>query len=130
MILVDSTKYISWMRAGQNPVTVLQVPLRAGLLVSCGIVRIEVLRGTAQVKPRAQMAALFESIPEIPLDTAVVADAAETAWALDRQGCVLPVADLLIAACAKRVGATVVTEDPHFSRIPGLKLTDQLPGGK
>lgn len=126
MILVDSTKYVAWMRAGNNPVTILASVLRARFLISCGIIRIEVLRGVVKPKARTQIAELFETIPEIPIDDGIIADATETAWQLDRQGRVLPVTDLLIASCAKRVGATVVTEDPHFLHIPGLTLSKNL----
>jgi hypothetical protein len=49
MILVDSTKYITWMREGRNPVALLAAPLTAGKLLTCGIIRIEVLRGV--IKP-------------------------------------------------------------------------------
>jgi predicted nucleic acid-binding protein len=126
MILVDSTKFISWMRAGRNPVTVLESALRARALVSCGIVRIEVLRGIVKPAVKREIAGLFEAIPDIAIDTAIVADAAETAWKLDRKGRVLPVTDLVIASCAKRLGATVVTEDPHFRHIPGLASSAEL----
>jgi len=36
------------------------------------------------------------------------------------------VSDLIIATCAKRAGATVITEDSHFRRIPGLALRADL----
>jgi predicted nucleic acid-binding protein len=127
VILVDSTKYISWMRAGLNPVTMLELPLRGGLVMSCGIVRIEVLRGMIKLEAKTQIETLFETIPEVPLGRSVIADATESAWAMDRKGRILPVTDLLIAACAKHIGATVITEDPHFAHIPGVKHLRNLP---
>lgn len=39
MILVDSTKYISWMRQGRNPVALLAAPLTASELLTCGTVK-------------------------------------------------------------------------------------------
>ena len=127
MILVDSTKYISWMRSGRNPVVVVSSLLRARQLVTCGIVRVEVLRGIVKPEAKAQIEMLFDATPDIPLDPVVIADAVETAWSLDREGDVLPVTDLLIGSCARRVGATIVTEDHHFARIPGLSVRDELP---
>jgi predicted nucleic acid-binding protein len=115
------------MRSGRNPVTVVASLLRARRLVTCGIVRIEVLRGIVKQEAKAQMEMLFDAIPDIALDTAVIADAAQTAWSLDRDGRVLPLTDVLIGACAKRVGATVVTLDRHFARIPDLCVRDELP---
>lgn len=126
MILVDSTKYISWMRAGRNPLTVLEAVLRSRSLVSCGVIRIEVLRGIVKPRVKAQIAELFDTIPEIPIDDKVLADAVETAWQLDRQGRVLPVTDLLIASCARRVGASIVSEDPHFTFVPDLTVSRDL----
>ena len=126
MTLVDSSKYISWMRAGRSPVTMLAQSLRTRSLVSCGIIRIEVLRGIVRKKVHAELTALFDAIPQIAIDDGIVRDATETAWRLDRKGRVLPVTDLLIAACAQRVGAVIVTEDPHFKHIPGITVRTDM----
>lgn len=126
VLLIDSTKYVSWMRAGLNPVSVLAEQLRTRSLVSCGIVRIEVLRGMVKPAAKRQISELFDVIPEIPLDGAIIHDAVETAWQLDRSGRVLPLSDLLIAACAKRAGATVISEDSHFQLVPDLSIRVEL----
>jgi len=126
MILVDSTKFISWIRQGRNPVALLAATLTAGELLGCGIVRIEVLRGVIKSKVKAELTRFFDIIPEIPLSPSVLRETGELAWALDRQGQVLPLTDLIIAICAKRTGATVITEDLHFRKIPGLKLRADL----
>lgn len=126
MILVDSTKFISWMRQGRNPVALLAATLTAGELLTCGIVRIEVQRGVIKPKVKAELTRFFDIVPEIPLSPSLLRETAELAWTLDRQGQVLPVPDLIIATCAKRARATVITEDPHFRRIPGLKLRADL----
>ncbi len=46
---------------------------------------------------------------------------------LDRRGAVLPVTDLLIAACALRAGATIVSSDEHFRQVPDLPVLAGLP---
>lgn len=126
MLLIDSTKYVSWMRAGLNPVSVLSEHLRTRALISCGIVRIEVLRGMVKPAAKRQLGELFDTIPEIPLDGAIISDAVETAWHLDRSGRVLPLSDLLIAACARRAGATVISDDSHFRLVPDLSTRAEL----
>ena len=126
MILVDSTKYISWMRQGRNPVALLAGALTAGELLTCGIIRIEVLRGVIKPKAKAELTRFFDIVPEIPLTASLLRDATELAWTLDRQGRVLPVSDLIIATCAKRAGATIITEDAHFRQIPGLRTRADL----
>jgi predicted nucleic acid-binding protein len=40
---------------------------------------------------------------------------------------VAAVTDLAIAACAMRVGATLVSPDKHFEGIEGLSLLKELP---
>jgi predicted nucleic acid-binding protein len=35
---------------------------------------------------------------------------------------VLPLTAIAIAACAKQAGATVITTDLHFAKVPGLKV--------
>ena len=48
------------------------------------------------------------------------------AWQLDRQGIILPIQDLHIAACALHAGAVILTHDAHFQRIPGVDATDRI----
>lgn len=50
----------------------------------------------------------------------------ELAWQLDRQGRVLPLQDLHIAACALSINAVVLTTDTHFQEIPGVDATDRI----
>lgn len=126
MILVDSTKYISWMRQGENPVSVLAPIIRSGELVSCGIIRIEVLRGVRKPKAKAELNELFDVVPDIPLTLGLIRKATDLAWDLDRKGEVLPVTDLIIATCARQVHADLIAEDPHFNRIPGLRTRRNL----
>lgn len=126
MILVDSTKYISWMRRGQSPIVLLAPLLKAGSLVSCGIIRLEVLRGVIKPKPKAELTDFFDLLPDIPLAPALLREAADLAWKLDRKGSVLPATDLIIAACALHQGAEVVSEDPHFRHVPGLQVRAEL----
>lgn len=114
MILVDSTKYISWMGRGHNPVAILAPHLQAGELRSCGLIRLEVLRGVVKPKAKAELTDLFDLLPDIPLSTTILRQATDLAWQLDRKGIVLPTTDLIIATCALHVGASVVTEDSHF----------------
>jgi predicted nucleic acid-binding protein len=48
------------------------------------------------------------------------------AWELDRQGDVLPLTDLVIASCALRIDAAVLTLDHHFALVPGLRVLNRL----
>jgi predicted nucleic acid-binding protein len=50
----------------------------------------------------------------------------ELVWTLDRQGIVLPIQGVHIAACALEISAVVLTYDRHFKSIPNLVVTDCL----
>lgn len=126
MILVDSNIFIGWTRRGISPLVAVHRHLHANELVSCGIVRCEVLRGAIKRKAAAELNALFDVIPEIPTTSRIWQQTAELAWQLDRSGLVLPLPDLIIVVCALSVNATVITTDAHFRNIPKLKIRSEL----
>ena len=64
---------------------------------------------------------------EIVTDNRLWAQAGATLRELDRQGRVLPLTDVVIAGCARRIGAVVLTRDRHFKQVPGLITIDQPP---
>ena len=122
MILVDSCLYIRWLRERADIFDALGDHLRRGDLATCGVVRAEVLRGVVSVPARERMELLFSAMHEVAMVTELWTEVAELAWELDRRGEVLPLTDIAIAACAKRAGATVITTDLHFAKVPGLKV--------
>ncbi|BCU79284.1 PIN domain-containing protein [Luteolibacter sp. LG18] len=68
------------------------------------------------------MAAYFEITSNIGTPPALWDEVAEMAWKLGRKGTIIPLTDLIIACCAKRAGAAVMTRDKHFDCIPGLTI--------
>lgn len=124
MILVDSCIYIVLMRQGVNPVKRLHA--RHAELVSCAIVHLEVLRGVVDPKIKAYLGEFFETVPQVPLSPSLMQSATELAWEQDRKGLVLPVTDVIIAACALHVSATVITTDRHFERVTDLRVAPGL----
>ncbi|HEY8903713.1 MAG TPA: PIN domain-containing protein [Chthoniobacterales bacterium] len=121
-VLIDSNVYIDLLRQGLDPALELTGRISQLDLASCGIVRVEVLRGIKVEKVRSRLAAFFDVTQNVPTDNYLWEEAAELAWTLDRRGKVIPSTDILIACCARRIGATVLTADAHFSGIPGLRM--------
>jgi predicted nucleic acid-binding protein len=68
------------------------------------------------------MELLFSAMHEVAMVPELWTEVAELAWELDRRGEVLPLTAIAIAACAKQAGATVITTDLHFAKVPGLKV--------
>jgi predicted nucleic acid-binding protein len=127
-LLVDSAVYIQHLRAQTDVRQVLLPYLRAGNLYSCGVVRAEVLRGMKTPASRDGLEAFFNVVPEVPCDARLWRAVSQLGWQLGRKGKWPPVTDLVIAACAIRVGAAVVSPDAHFEDVPGLHVLESLPG--
>ena len=127
--LVDSTIYIDLLRARRDPVRVLEPWIAREEVLATGVVRCEVLRGIVNGRIHRRIKDLFDVLPTVRTDAPTWNRTAELAWRLDRSGVVLPMTDLLIASCALRVEAAVVSTDRHFARVPGLKVLRALPAG-
>lgn len=126
-LLVDSSIYIEHLRAGEDVRQRLLPHFQAAMLYNCGVVRAEVLRGIKSPQARDGMEAFFDIIPEVPCDARALRHAAQLGWELGRKGKWPPISDLVIAVCALRVNATVVTLDSHFDDVPKLRVTDHIP---
>lgn len=123
-ILVDSSIYIRLMRQRLDPVAVLFEHYDTVNLVTCGMVRVEVLRGMREPIPRDRLAAFMSVMQYVPADDRLWQEATDLAWQIDRAGKTIQATDVLIAACALRRGAAVLTLDSDFQRVPGLHVLD------
>jgi predicted nucleic acid-binding protein len=126
-LIVDSAIYIEHLRGSRDIRGALKPFVRSGELYNCGVVRAEVLRGIKNPRFRLEMEAFFDVVPEIPTDAKMWRQVSALAWQLDRNGSTLPLADLVIACCALRIDAAVITTDGHFSAVPGLRVRPDLP---
>lgn len=126
VVLVDSSVLIGLLREGRDPAVELAGRAPTTDLATCGMVRLEVLRGVVGVKQRRAVQGFLGVLRNVPTDNRVWEAATELAWSLDRRGITLPAQDILIACCARRIEATVLTWDKHFWDIPDLRVIDSL----
>ncbi|MDB6138989.1 MAG: PilT protein domain protein [Verrucomicrobiaceae bacterium] len=126
-ILVDSCIYISYLKRKIDVRQLLVPALRSGRLYNCGVVRAEVLRGIREEKFYSEVEEFFDIIPEVPADAKIWRQVSRLAWQAARNGLAPPTTDFVIAACAMRVRATVITLDKHFNQIPGVTVSAELP---
>ncbi len=125
-VLVDSCWYIEHMRHGRNPMRELRLVAAARDVAICGIVRCEVARGIRDANLLKKLQERWDVMLYIPTDNRLWAQVEQTLWKLDRAGINLPLPDVVIACCALRIGAVVLTYDGHFERIPGIRSTDRI----
>lgn len=95
-------------------------------LATCGVVRCEVARGLRDARVLARYRAHWDVMIYVPTDNRLWTSVEETLWQLDRRGFTLPLPDVVIACCALRLSATVLTHDAHFGHIPDVRTTDRL----
>ena len=119
-ILVDSNVFIDYLNKGRDPIVELLSRYDSTDLVTCGIVKAEVLRGVKSLKARDRLEAFFSVMRFAPTRSSTWDSAWEHAWKLDRKGRVIPLTDIVIATCALAEEAFVLTSDRHFSEIEGL----------
>ena len=126
LALVDSAIFIGLIRAGIDPVRELVAHLPFATWATCGMVRLEVMRGMKSPIAKRALEDFFDALVEAPTNREVWRDAAELASVLDRRGVVLPAADLVVACCARAIGAALLSPDQHFRQIPELEVFSSL----
>jgi len=126
-IIIDSSIWISWLRSRTDPRPLIRPWLLRDKCYTCGIIKIEVLRGIIDKKQKNKLSELLSTMRSIELDNELLTRAADLAWSLDRKGKPLPLTDLVIAECARASNSSIVTIDKHFKQIPGLKIRSSLP---
>lgn len=130
-VLVDSNVFISLLRRGLDPVELLGDWIGSGDLATCGMVRMEVERGLKIDRIRRRIGKFFDVLINVPTTNKIWEQATETAWKLGRSGITLPVQDILIATCAREIGAAVLSDDKHFDEFTGLRIfkpAEEFPG--
>lgn len=121
-VLVDSSVFIGHLRRGTDPMPELLERFPLTSLVTCGVVKAEVLRGVKSIKARDRLDGLFQVMRFVRTNAKLWDKAWQLAWKMDRQGRTIPLTDIVIAACAMEEGAVVLTHDRHFDLVPGLRV--------
>ena len=121
-VLVDSNVFISFLRRGLDPVELLGDWSGSGDLATCGMVRMEVERSLKIDRIRRRIGKFFDVLINVPTTNKIWEQATETAWKLGRSGITLPAQDILIATCAREIGAAVLSDDKHFDEFSDLQI--------
>jgi predicted nucleic acid-binding protein len=125
-VLADSSYYITMMREGIDPLRALALAAETRDIVICGVIRCEVGRGMKVPRVRERLHGFWDVMINVPTDNRLWESAEELLWQMDRRGATIPLTDAVIACCAQRVGATVLTFDHHFRMIENLNVVDRL----
>ena len=115
-----SNVIIDHLRAGEDPIQRLLERFPLTDLITCGVVKAEVLRGVRSVAARDRLCGLFEVMRFVDTNAALWDEAWNLAWTLDRKG-ITPPADrprhrLLRAAgrgrvCSRAIGTLITSRN-------------------
>lgn len=100
-----------------------------GAIVTSVVVECELSFGALRVNSAVllgKISNLLQLIPALALNQDVVRHYAITRAHLERQGTPIGPNDTLIAAHALALGATLVSGDAEFARVPGLQVENWL----
>jgi predicted nucleic acid-binding protein len=125
-VMVDSNVFINCLKQGLDPVAQLSERYAVSELVTCGMIKLEVLRGIKNLKIRERLAEFMSIMQYVVADNKIWEEATEIAWRLSRTGSSLAGADAVIAASAVRADAVLLTADRDFEPIESLGLDFRL----
>lgn len=122
-ILVDTSIWIEFFNKDHSgPGDALEQILLEGRVLTTGIVLTELLQGA---KVDHEFEAIKETLSALPfLEPSLTTwiEAGRISFSLRRKGITLPTTDLIIGSLALEHHCAVFTLDPHFQKIPNLKL--------
>lgn len=127
LFLVDTTSWVFFFWRGEGPHTLKTQKLikeleEKGRVATCGTILAELVQGFGKSKKEIKARRLLEKHDFLPSLKEIYILAGELSRSLGNKGFKTPLSDCLIAAVAISYGAVLVSDDPHFKRIPGLKL--------
>ena len=123
-VLVDTSVWVGFLAGHVEEVAAVTSLRRAHHIVICGQILQEVLQGSRDAPALATLErqfAIWDYEPEQPAD---FVEAARMYARLRWKGVTVPPPDCLIAAVARRCGFRVCATDPHFDRIPDVRLLE------
>ena len=117
--LVDTSVWIFALRRNAPTAVAQRVDeiLNLDLVVTCGLIELELLGGTSSVAEFDRLRARLAGLHRFPIDPVDWANAARRAFDLRRSGVTVPFTDALLAALAQRHRATILHADRDFDHI-------------
>jgi predicted nucleic acid-binding protein len=126
MYLIDSSLWIEYLHPhGSRKVKErLKEILQREEGCCCGVIIVEVLRGAKTEKDWNVLWEALTSLPQLPLDDAVIERASKWGYMLDRKGKTASTTDLLIASAAHK-HAKLIHLDRDFEMIAAATGLDE-----
>lgn len=118
LVLADSSAWISHLSGQRTAVSsAMGELLRVHRIAINAVIRLEVLTGALHEAQYGELAEAFRGLHALPLSDAIWSRAERLRFDLRRNGHLIPVPDILIAACALLYDCELLHADRHFDVI-------------
>ena len=116
LFLVDTSVWILALRKDFLPGVKDRIAylLKENAIITSGMIKLELLGGTKEEKEFQRLKIRLDALEMVETNTSLWERAYNLAFSLRRKGITVPYTDILIAASALMVDATVVHADSHF----------------
>jgi predicted nucleic acid-binding protein len=122
-IIADTCVWIEFFRNPESDLTLqLKEHIKEREVVMVGMVLAETLQGIRTKKEARRVKENLKKLPYLEVTWDAWEKAGELSRDLRRRGITIPLSDMIIASLAIVEGCEVLTVDPHFQHVPGLKL--------
>ena len=122
-----------WISLLKSPGGKLESRIRSQLVSEvflCAVVKAELWHGAEKYGNRERrvraLGILFAPFTSLPFDDAAAGHYGDIRHQLELKGVIIGPNDLKIAAIARNHGLTLVSADPEFARVPGLRVEDWI----
>jgi predicted nucleic acid-binding protein len=127
LFLVDTSAWILALRKDFLPVVKdrIEYLLKENAIITSGMIKLELLGGNKEEKEFQRLKSRLDALDMVETNTSLWERAYDLAFSLHRKGITVPYTDILIAAAALMMAATVVHADSHFDLMGpqcGLKV--------
>ncbi len=118
MFFIDSSVWIEYLRPKGSAKIKEKVRglLEAGVVVVCGVIVIEILRGAKNKRDFERLYESLSSLPQFPIDEEVIKRASRWGFEMAQKGKIVSTTDLIIASTAYKK-AKLLHIDSDFKLI-------------
>ena len=127
LFLVDTSAWILALRKDFLPILKDRIEhlLKENAIVTIGLIKLELLGSTKTEKEFQRLKSRLDALDTVECDLPLWQEAVDLAFKLRSKGISIPYTDILIAAGALKIQATVIHVDAHFDLLhepAGLKV--------
>jgi len=122
-VIVDTSVWIQFFNAPQSKEKKeIDKLLNDNRVAVVGVIVSELLQGSRSQRDFEKIEDKINALPYMEVSKNTWMEVGRTSFQLRKQGITVPLTDILIAIVARENGCEIYTLDPHFKKIPDVKL--------